>query len=155
MKKIIIFIFLSLLIFKVEAKENLKFFLKKAIDNNLELNAERKNLETAFQEKNISRSEFLPSISLSGNQSSSQSSNKTSQSGSNLSDSSLDTETKTISVDQKIFQGFKGYNSLKKSELEVMLTREKRMDVFKKCLTFLDTRVELDQKGFKEDIFEH
>ena len=42
-----------------------------------------------------------------------------------------------------------------KSELENMLTREKRMDVFKKCLAFLDTRVELDQKGFKEDIFEH
>ena len=29
------------------------------------------------------------------------------------------------------------------------------MDVFKKCLNFLDTRVKLDQKGFKEDIFEH
>ncbi len=42
-----------------------------------------------------------------------------------------------------------------KSELEKMLNREKRIDVFKKCLTFLDTRVELDQKGFKEDIFEH
>jgi len=42
-----------------------------------------------------------------------------------------------------------------KSELEKMLIREKRMDVFKKCLAFLDTRVELDQKGFKEDIFEH
>ena len=42
-----------------------------------------------------------------------------------------------------------------KSELETMLIREKRMDVFKKCLTFLDMRVELDQKGFKEDIFEH
>ena len=42
-----------------------------------------------------------------------------------------------------------------KSELEDMLSREKRMDVFKKCLAFLDTRVELDQKGFKEDIFEH
>ena len=42
-----------------------------------------------------------------------------------------------------------------KSELETMLIREKRMDIFKKCLTFLDTRVELDQKGFKEDIFEH
>ena len=42
-----------------------------------------------------------------------------------------------------------------KSELEKMLVREKRMDVFKKCLAFLDTRVELDQKGFKEDIFEH
>ena len=42
-----------------------------------------------------------------------------------------------------------------KTELEKMLIWEKRIDVFKKCLTFLDTRVELDQKGFKEDIFEH
>ena len=42
-----------------------------------------------------------------------------------------------------------------KTELEKMLLREKRMDVFEKCLNFLDTRVELDQKGFKEDIFEH
>ena len=42
-----------------------------------------------------------------------------------------------------------------KLELEKMLIREKRLDIFKKCLAFLDTRVELDQKGFKEDIFEH
>ena len=42
-----------------------------------------------------------------------------------------------------------------KSELQTMLVRENRMDMFKKCLTFLDTRVELDQKGFKEDFFEH
>ena len=42
-----------------------------------------------------------------------------------------------------------------KSELEKMLVREKRMDIFKKCLEFLDTRVSLDQSGFKFDIFEH
>ena len=42
-----------------------------------------------------------------------------------------------------------------KDELEKMLKREKRIEIFKKCLEFLDTRVELDQKGFKEDIFEH
>ncbi|MDC0619110.1 ribonuclease D [Pelagibacteraceae bacterium] len=42
-----------------------------------------------------------------------------------------------------------------KTELETMLVREKRIDVFKKCLSFLDTRVELDQNGFKFDIFEH
>ena len=42
-----------------------------------------------------------------------------------------------------------------KTELEKMLLREQRQDVFKKCLDFLDTRVELDQKGFKEDIFQH
>jgi len=42
-----------------------------------------------------------------------------------------------------------------KIELEKMLIREKRIDIFKKCLNFLDTRVELDQNGFKFDIFEH
>ena len=42
-----------------------------------------------------------------------------------------------------------------KEELEKMLLREKRLELFNRCLNFLDTRVELDQKGFKEDIFEH
>ena len=42
-----------------------------------------------------------------------------------------------------------------KSQLEKMLIREKRMDLFKKCMSFLDTRVELDQNGFRFDIFEH
>ena len=42
-----------------------------------------------------------------------------------------------------------------KDELEKMLIREKRMEIFKKCLNFLDTRVALDQSGFKFDIFEH
>ncbi len=42
-----------------------------------------------------------------------------------------------------------------KNELEKMLIREKRMSLFKNCISFLDTRVDLDQKGFKEDIFEH
>ena len=42
-----------------------------------------------------------------------------------------------------------------KDELEKMLIREKRIEIFKKCLIFLDTRVALDQNGFKFDIFEH
>ena len=101
------------------AENHLKFFINSALKYNLKLNAERKNQKSIKQNINISRSEFLPSISLSGDQSSSQSSSKTDYSGSNLPDSSLDTETTTVSIDQKIFQGFKGYNSLKKSELEV------------------------------------
>jgi len=36
-----------------------------------------------------------------------------------------------------------------------MLLRENRMELFQKCISFLDTRVELDQSGFKFDIFEH
>ena len=42
-----------------------------------------------------------------------------------------------------------------KAQLEKMLLREKRMDLFKRCIKFLDTRIELDQNGFKFDIFEH
>jgi len=42
-----------------------------------------------------------------------------------------------------------------KIELEKMLIREKRMDLFKRCISFLSTRIELDQNGFKFDIFEH
>ena len=115
-KLLILFLFY---VSSAQSETNLQFFIEAALKNNLKLNAERKNQKSIKQNVNISRSEFLPSISLSGNQSSSQSTNKTDQSGSNLSDSNLDTETKTISVDQKLFQGFKGYNSFKKSELEV------------------------------------
>ena len=42
-----------------------------------------------------------------------------------------------------------------KFELEKMLVRENRMQLFNNCLQFLNTRVELDQNGFKFDIFEH
>jgi len=118
--KRLFYIIVILFFFKNAFAENyFQFYIKSALENNLKLNAERKNQKSIEQNINISRSEFLPSISLSGNQSSSQSTKKTDQSGSSLPDSSLDTETKTISVDQKIFQGFKGLNSLKKSELEV------------------------------------
>tara|TARA_B100001093_G_C26734639_1_gene973853 strand:- start:711 stop:1334 length:624 start_codon:yes stop_codon:yes gene_type:complete len=42
-----------------------------------------------------------------------------------------------------------------KIELEKMLIRENRMELFKNCINFLNTRIELDQNGFKFDIFEH
>ena len=42
-----------------------------------------------------------------------------------------------------------------KGQLESMLIREKRLDLYKRCINFLDTRIELDQSGFKFDIFEH
>ena len=42
-----------------------------------------------------------------------------------------------------------------KKELEKMLLRENRIDLYNRCINFLDTRIELDQKGFKFSIFEH
>ena len=117
--KFLLNIILLLFFFNEAIAENrLQYFVDTALKNNLILNAERKNQKSIKENVNISRSEFLPSISLSGDQSSSQSTNKTNSGGSNLPDSNLDTETTTVSIDQKIFQGFKGYNLLKKSELE-------------------------------------
>ena len=118
MKKIVITFFLALHFMSLEASENFKFYLQKAISNNLELNAERKNLESAKQDKNISRSEFLPSITISGDQTSTTSTSRTNQSGASLADSNSDTENKIISLEQVIFSGFKGVNTFKKSELK-------------------------------------
>ena len=118
MKILLNIIFVLLFFNTVLAENNLKFFIDSAFKNNLELNAERKNQMSIKENINISRSEFLPSLSISGNQTSSQSTNRTNQSGENLGDTNLDSESTTVSIDQKIFQGFKGYNSLKKSELE-------------------------------------
>ena len=42
-----------------------------------------------------------------------------------------------------------------KKDLEKMLIRENRLDLYNRCINFLDSRIELDQSGFKFDIFEH
>ncbi len=119
------------------AEDNLKFFIEKALANNLILNAERKNFESAKQNKNISRSEFLPSITLSGDQTSITSTNRIDQNGSSLADSNSDSDNKKISVDQKIFSGFKGFNTFQKSELETQRANLKLKKVEQQ--TILDT----------------
>ena len=137
MKKYLIIIFLFFSISHLQAKDNLIFYIEKAIENNLQLNAERKNFESAKQDKNISRSEFLPSITLSGDQTSTTSTNRTNQSGASLADSNSDTESKKISVEQKIFSGFKGLNTFKKTELE---TQKAKLSLKKvEQQTILDT----------------
>tara|TARA_B110001452_G_scaffold254947_1_gene246941 strand:+ start:32 stop:1321 length:1290 start_codon:yes stop_codon:yes gene_type:complete len=118
MKKIIIILLYLLFFHNLHAEDNLKFYIEKALKNNIQLNAERKNLDSAKQSKNISRSKFLPTITLSGDQTSSTSTNRKNRNGTSLVDSNLDSESKTLSVDQKIFSGFKGFNTFKKSELE-------------------------------------
>ena len=119
MKKLIFLIYLLFFSSYLEAQDNLNFYIKKALSNNLQLNAERKNFESAKQSKNISRSEFLPSITLSGDQTSTSSTNRTNQSGASLADSNSESEKTKITIEQKIFSGFKGFNTFKKSELEI------------------------------------
>ena len=133
----LIIIFSILFFSQTKAENNLSFYTLKAIDSNLQLNAERKNLEAAKQSKNISRSEFLPNITISGDQTSTTTTNRINQSGSILSDTNLDSETKSISLEQKIFSGFKGVNTFKKSELETQKAKLELKSAEQK--TILDT----------------
>ena len=115
------FFFISIAIFQFNillADNNVIFFVESALKNNPKINAERENLKVIKQNENISRSEFLPSLTISGTQSSTETSNIIDQSGATSGNSKRNTETKKISVDQKIFQGFQGYNNFKKSRLE-------------------------------------
>ena len=100
------------------AKNNVLLFVESALKNNPKINAERENLKAVKENQNISRSEFLPSLTISGSQTSTETTEIINQSGTRSGDTKRNTETKKISVDQKLFQGFQGYNNLKKSILE-------------------------------------
>ena len=63
-----------------------------------------------------------------------------------------------VDDDEKIKELVKTYlieNEFTVTSAENAEEAKNRMELFKNCLSFLNTRVELDQKGFKEDIFEH
>ena len=114
MKYIIIFIFFIFSSNSISATEFL-IYLESAYKSNPVLNAERENYKAVKENINISRSEFLPSVSVSGIKNSLQNSNRTNQAGVSLPDTSNETTTQSISVDQKIFQGFHGYNLIRSS----------------------------------------
>ena len=40
-----------------------------------------------------------------------------------------------------------------KDDLNKMLIRENRIELYESCIKFLKTRIKLDQSGFTEDIF--
>ena len=117
MKSIIFFI---LIIFNTNLlyADEFLIYLESAYKSNPVLNASRENYKAINENINISRSEFLPSVSVSSSQSSKQNFNRTNQVGVVLPDSSNTSETQSISINQKIFQGFQSYNSVKKSKLE-------------------------------------
>ncbi len=119
MKLLLICIFFSISFINSSLANDVIFFIESAFKNNPKLKAERENLNAVKENINISRSDFFPSVTITGTLDSTESIDRTDHSGSNLPDINNNTATKSVSVEQKIFQGFEGYNSLKKSKLEV------------------------------------
>ena len=119
MKKTIIFLFLFFISYNKTYAQDLVKALSDAFKNNSKLNAERASVNASKQDVNISRGEFLPSITISGDIASQEDSKRTNQSGVDLADTSSTPESKSVKVEQKIFDGFGNYNNLKKSKLEL------------------------------------
>ena len=69
MKKILIIIISSLFLMTNVNAETFVSALKKAYNNNLELNAERQSINISEQELKISLGSYLPTVTLSGSKS--------------------------------------------------------------------------------------
>ena len=118
MKNIYLSIIVYLYVTTAHANQEIISIIEIALKNNPKINAERQNLSSIKQNINISKGDFLPSLTLSQSQTSTSTSEIIDQSGSSSGDTKRNTETKKLSVEQNLFQGFKNYNNLKKSRLE-------------------------------------
>jgi len=98
--------------------------LKRAYDNNSELNAERENISISEQEYRISISSYLPSITVEGSKSQEDTSKLTNRNGSNASITDVDTLTKSLSITQTIFDFGRGAD-LSKSKIGINLAKAK------------------------------
>ena len=160
--KLLIIVIFFILNLNLAFSSELLTYLDSAYRNNPTLNAERANYKAIKENVNISKSEFLPNVSISGSQNSQENSNRTNQAGAILSDSNANTETQSVSVDQKIFQGFQGYNSIKKSQLEseqaaIKLKNVEQQVLLKSAITHYDLNYKIKNKKFNlsnVDLFE-
>ena len=127
MKKIKIIIILFLLTFysKNVLAVSLSEALLQAYKNNPELNAERENIEVAKQDLKISKSEFLPSVTLSGSKSQENTGKLTNRSGGDAQITDVDPEIKSITIEQTLFQGFGGIADLEKNKIGLVLADAK------------------------------
>ena len=124
MKKIFITFFCILcLIAKVNA-ETFTQALKKAYEDNSELNAERESINISEQELKVSRSAYLPTITLSGTQSEESTEKLTKQSGGDARLDDVDPTEQSITITQTLID-FGRRAELEKSKIGLDLSKAK------------------------------
>ena len=125
MKKFFLIIF-CIIIFPLSAfSATLKEALKQTFYNNLELKAERKNLEIQQEVINMSRSDLLPSLTLSSTKNFEDTNKLTNQSGGDASITDTDTMTSSIKLEQTLLDGSGRKTEYEKSKLGLNLTEAK------------------------------
>ena len=95
---IVIFSFISINAFAISLKEALKIAYK----NNPEINAERENLKVSEEELKISKSGYMPSLTISGSKSKENTNELTKQSGGDAAINDVDPLTTSVTIEQKI-----------------------------------------------------
>ncbi len=98
--------------------------LKKAYNDNNELNAERESLNISEQELKISRSSYLPSVTLSGSKSSEDTNKLTNQNGTNATISDVDPTVQSVTITQTLIDLGRGAE-LSKSKIGIELAKVK------------------------------
>jgi len=124
MKKFFSIILSILFLFSNAHAETFTNALKKAYENNSELNAERENISISEQELKISKSSYLPTITLEGTQSKEETSKLTNRDGSDATITDVDPKTKSISITQTIFDFGRGAD-YSKSKIGINLAKAK------------------------------
>ena len=103
MKKIIISLLISTLFFNNGNAVSLYQALNDTYKNNTQLNAERENINAAEEDINISKADYMPSLSLSGSKSFENTNELTTQSGSDTSIDDVNPLSSSITLEQKLF----------------------------------------------------
>ena len=125
MKKILLILLTLILVNQKVFAVTLSEALLQAYINNPVLNAERENIQVSKEDLNISRSEFLPTVTLSGSKSQENTKKLTDRSGTNSAITDVDPESQSIVIEQKIFQGFAGLAGMEKSKIGLNLADAK------------------------------
>ena len=103
MKKIILSFLLSTLFFNNGNAVSLYQALNDTFKNNTLLNAERENINAAEEDINISKADYMPSLSLSGSKSFENTNELTTQSGTDTSIDDVNPLSSSIKLEQKLF----------------------------------------------------
>ena len=102
MKKILSVIIYIFLLTSNAFAVNLYEALNDTFKNNTQLNAERENIKASEEDINISRADYMPSLSLTGSKSFENTNKLTNQSGGNASITDVDPLTTSIKLEQSL-----------------------------------------------------
>ena len=124
MKFFLNFFLISFFCFSSVLAETFNSALKRAYENNPELNAERESINISEQEYKVSISSYLPSITLEGSKSDEDTEKLTNRDGSNATITDVDPKVKSITVTQTLIDFGRGAE-LAKSKIGINLAKAK------------------------------